>query len=381
MISHRLKILYITSIFVFLSCQAPVIKNIYSDSSNSIITANHSYTRSGFQKFNLGDSLRITQTKSLNGLPYFSFLQYSGELIYTTHNGKLYFTQLNDFYNTRNTQIAVGIGAAPTIHNKTLFIPVNKGKYGLVAYDITSAKYQWELSGKFSQSSPIVNNNLVIHTSTDGSVGAYDIDYADRKWEINIDDRILNNLALAANNLVVLTQNGTIRSYNPNSGSLNWSLQIDDAFYASPVVNSSFVFVAGYKGTITKIDLLKGDILNSYHTQVAIYQTPALDDSFLYVPKANGHLTALDIKNLNEQWTLELEGPFTTSPLVSNSEVIIGTATRKMYRVNKINGTVIQVIELEGRPRSQPVYHENKIYISYEPDYLAILSSGRNIEE
>lgn len=373
-------ILRLALILGALSCQSPLLRHVSDDISEAILTGNQSFTRSGYQKFDISDSLQLSQTESIGGLPYFSFLQYSGKLIYTTHNGRLYFTSLNDIEDTRRTQVGVGIGAAPTLNNTTLFIPILKGKTGLVAYDIIKGSVIWEIQGKFSQSSPVIYKKLVIHASTDGSVAGYDIGTQLRKWEINFNDRILNNLALVDNKLIVVTQNGTIRSYNPGNGSLNWSIHVKDAYYASPVINSSSLFIAGYSGSITKIDLNSGNTLNTFRTHVPIYYTPACDGNFLYIPQADGQLLKLDTGHLQKQWIQQLEGPFTTAPLVSNSEIYLGTASRKMYRLNKTNGSVKQTFELDGRPRSQPIYHQGTIYISYEPDYLATLSAGAKSE-
>ena len=372
-INNKAKFLY-TILLLTISCQPPVIRNFNPDQPKAILTADQSYSRNGFQDFEIHDSLKIVETESLGGLPYFSFLQYSGELIYTTHNGRLYFTNLSDFDDTRKTQMGAGIGTAPTISGSMLYIAVNRGKNGLVAYDMLAGKEKWQLKGELSQSSPIVTNKLVIHASTLGAITAYDTESGERKWRAEIDDRILNNLAFSNNNVIVLTQNGTLRSYNPDSGSLNWSVKLDDAFYASPVIDSTSIFIAGYKGKITKIDLLQGTILNSVQIKTPVYQTPAMDNNYLYVGCGNGQLKAFAIHTMTERWSQQLDGPVTAAPLASASEIILGTASGKLYRVSKTDGQVIQTILLDGRPRSQPVYNNQKIYIAYEPDYLAVLS-------
>jgi outer membrane protein assembly factor BamB len=99
-----------------------------------------------------------------------------------------------------------------------------------------------------------------------------------------------------------------------------------------------------------------------------------MDNENLYIGCGDGQLKALDINSLENNWIQQLDGPVTAAPLVSTSEVILGTASRKLYRINKKGGQIIQKILLDGRPRSQPVYHKQKIYIAYEPDYLAVLS-------
>jgi outer membrane protein assembly factor BamB len=369
-------ILLLTISLIPLSCQPPEIRVFNPDLSGAVLTAHQSYTRSGYQSFDLKDSLKIIQEESLGGLPYFSFLHYSGELIYTTHNGRLYFTGLNNFDDTRKTKIDEGIGTAPTISGSTLFIAVNRGKHGLIAYDMLKGKYLWQLEGQFSQSSPVVLGNRVIHATTFGAISAHDFITGERKWKVEINDRILNNLAYVRGSVIVLTQNGTLRSYNPENSSLNWSLSMHDAFYASPVVNSDNVYIASYNGNVSKIDLLKGIILKKAKLNSNIYMTPGLDDQSLYIGKGNGQLIALDHNTLEEKWSQSLEGPVTAAPLVSNTEIILGTASRKLYRITKKDGKIKQMIRLAGKPRSQPAYHDNKIYISYEPDYIAVLGSG-----
>lgn len=365
--------LLLTILLLIISCQPPVIRTFNTDLSGAVLTAQQSYTRSGYQSFDLNDSLKIISEESLGGLPYFSFLQYSGELIYTTHNGRLYFTGLDDFNDTRKTNIDEGIGTAPTISGSTLYIAVNRGKYGLIAYDMLQGEYLWQLEGQFSQSSPVVVDNLVVHATTFGAISAHDITTGNRKWKVEIDDRILNNLAYVRGSIVVLTQNGILRSYDPSNGTLNWALSMHDAFYASPVVNSDNVYIASYNGNVTRIDLQQGTILKKVIIGSNIYMTPGLDDQNLYIGKGNGQLATLDKNTLAEKWTQTLEGPVTTAPLVANTEIILGTGSRRLYRLTKEDGKIKQVIRLNGNPRSQPAFYKDRLYISYEPDYIAVM--------
>jgi outer membrane protein assembly factor BamB len=375
------KTLYIMMLFCFFSCQKPYIKEFITQPDKPIMTANQNFARNGLQEFVFQDSLKWLYSDGLKGLPYASYLQYSGKLIFTTHNGYLYFVSLNDFKNIRKTKIADGIGTTPSIHGKTLFISINKGDEGLVAYNMATGKTKWEIPGFLSQSSPVLTETKVIHASLNGNINAYNLLDGSNIWQIEYEDHILNDLALSENNLIVAGQNGNISNYNPETGVLKWSTQISDGIYASPVVNSQFAYISSYSGSVIQIDLDSGAIKKRINTNTEIYKTPVLDNKCFYAFLANGKILALDKSNLNLKWQQQLESPFSTSPLLGSMEIIAGTDSKKLYRLNKFTGEVIQVLKLEGRPRTQPIYYKNKLYISYEPDFLSVFSTNGESHE
>lgn len=375
------KVFFIMAFLLLLSCRKPIIKEFVLQPERPVITANQNFSRTGLQEFIIQDSLKILYSDDLIGLPFSSYLQYAGELIFTTHNGYLYFVSLNDFSDIRKTNIADGIGTAPSIHGKTLFLTVNKGDVGLIAYDMASGKIKWTIPGMLSQSSPVLTEMKVIHASINGSIIAYNILDGSRTWQVEYSGPILNNLAMTGKNLIVAGQDGNISNYNPETGVLNWALQLEGAIYASPVINSNFVFISTYSGSVIQIELNSGNIKNRFNGKVELFQTPVLDDQNLYILLANGKIIALDETNLNIKWQKQLDGPFSAPPLLASMEILVGTGSKKLYRLNKFTGDIIQILKLEGRPRAQPIYYKNKIYLSYEPDILTVLSTKRGSDE
>ncbi len=376
MIFSKILLFNLITIFLVISCKKPLIKNFTVHPDPPIITSNLNYTRNGLQAFTITDSLKVVANEDLIGLPFSSYLQYSGELIFTTHNGYLYFVSLNDFDDIRKTNLADGISTAPSIFGKILFLAVSKGEKGLVAYNMNTGKIQWDIPGMLSQSSPIIIDKFVIHASLNGKITAYNLLDGSHSWQFEYDDQIVNNLAMIDNNLIAASQNGKISNYNPKTGELNWSLQINDAIYASPVLNSQYVYISTYTGSIIQIGMKSGEIKNRFESDVEVYLTPALDDNNLYIVLSDGRLIALGQSNLKVKWKKQLDSPFSSSPLVGSNELITGIESKKLHRINKFTGEVIQTIKLEGRPRTQPIYYNNKIYLSYEPDMLAVFSTN-----
>jgi outer membrane protein assembly factor BamB len=370
----KVSVLFLFLILV-LSCQKPLIKKIIPQPEKPIITALQSYTRDGYQDFNIHDSLKIIDSEDLHGLASPSFLKHSNELIFTTLNGHLYFVSLDDFSNSRDLSISAGIAAAPSLNGNTLYIAANKGEEGLFAYNVLTGKMRWELPGQLSNSSPIVTQNYVIHTSIDGYISAYHLNDGERAWQVDYKDPILNNLALIGENMIVASQNGKVSNYNPQSGYLNWTLNISEAVYASPVVNKNHIFIATYSGSIIQIETKAGIITHRFSGKSPIFKTPALDNATLYFLMANGKMIALDKSNLKQNWQTQLDGPASTPPLVTKEEILVGTESKIFYRLDKITGEILQSIKLPGRPGSQVAFYKDKIYLSYEPDFLVLFST------
>ena len=362
-------------LFVMISCKPAIIKKIVDDPTDPVLTANHSFTRDNYQQAVLADSLKIIETESLRGLPFHTMLDFSGKIIFTTHNGFLYFIDQDNFDDIRKTELADGITAAPSINNMILFAAVSKGKKGLLAYDMLEGDIIWSKPGRMSQSSPVIYNDLVIHASLDGKIAAFNILSGESLWENQQGDKIVNSMALLGKSLILSTQNGTVRSYNPENGSLNWSVNLEKAVYASPVIDQKNVYIASYDGSVFKIDLMSGNRKGSVHFYREVLSTPAADSSRIYLAQADGTLTAINKDNLKKSWSIRLEGPFSCSPLVTSKEIIAGTAANLFYRINKSNGIIKQVIILDGRLRCQPMIYKDQVYIGYEPDMIAVLAA------
>jgi outer membrane protein assembly factor BamB len=368
------------SFLILIACLKPHIAQIDIKEEFWSFTANGNFARNGFQKLSFSDTLVEENNIDLSGLPVGSILVLANNLIYTTFNGYLYFSQPSNNNKSRKIRISDGTGTAPTVFENLVFIASNHGNYGLTIYNAREGKIVWEHNGMLSQSAPVIFGNLVIHASLNGHITAFNMYNYTKKWSVEPDDKILNSMALHGENLIVATQNGIIKNYNPENGSLRWSREINSAVYASPVVNEESVFICAYNGEIFRIDLESGDLVNSQKKETPIYITPSLDNQFLYVPLANGHLIAMDKNSLQTVWETNLEGPFSASILVTLDKIIAGTSAARLFILNKKDGSVIQSLKLEGRPKIQPLLFEDKIYISCEPDLLITYATKRNIE-
>ena len=356
--------------FLATSCIYPKLGNTISESDNLIYTANNSFLRDSYQDFIVDDTLVFEKEEDLSGLPGTSFLQYSDKLLFTTRNGYLYISELNNIAKFTKKKLTIGIDATPTISDSILFIPVSKGNDGLIAYDMVNGSIVWELPGMFSQSSPLIFKNNVIHATLDGSIYALDIQTSETKWTIHLEDNIRNSLALVGNNLILATQNGLIRNYNAEKGTIKWSRKIEASVYATPVTDGNSIFIATYAGEIFKINMLSGDITSSVKKNEPIYLSPALDQDHLYVPLANGTLVKLDKSNLQTVWSANLQAPYSAGLLLSKNSIIAGTTLRGLFLVEKNTGNIIQRINLNGRLRTQATFYNDKIYISHESSML-----------
>ncbi|MCB9057160.1 MAG: PQQ-binding-like beta-propeller repeat protein [Calditrichae bacterium] len=372
---NLLMVLLLPSLSGIFSCKPAYLNKIISEETNNqITTAFRDYLRNGFQQVSLPDSLVFVKEEDLRGLPYHSLLSYSGKLMFITHNGYLYFMDHDDFDDIRKSSLADGITAAPSIFENLMFIPVSKGKKGLLAYDLMTGDTKWEASGRFSQSTPVIYDTLVIHASLDGNIAAFGIQSGKKLWENQLGDKIVNSLTLAESNVIVASQNGIIRSYGAISGSLNWSLTLKESVYATPVANSKYVYICTYSGKIVSINIKTGNRHKEINTKNEILLSPVMDNSHLYIAQASGTIASYSIPDLKITWAKTLDGPYSSTPLLTLKDIFLATTSKHFYRLKKETGEIIMNKELEGRVRTQPVVYQNKLYIGYEPDYIAVFS-------
>lgn len=338
------------------------------------------FTNSGFQSFGIKDTLYFINDFTTSGNVQHKIKIYAGELVYATHNGRLNFTSLSDLDNTRKTELAKGVEAAPLISEGTLWLAGNKAKFGLQSYNMLTSKINWQIKGDRSVSTPILFKDKIIHATINGEVKAYEKQTGTVLWSVKTNGPVRNSLAMNQNGIFAANQKGEIRSINPNNGMTNWVLHTPAGFYAAPVLSTHGLYVVNYEGTLFHIEQKSGLIIQKIKLNRHVLNTPNLNNTQLIVTTTAGDIISFSSKTLQKQWHSKIKGPVAYQPLSGEKHLVLTTTDNLLFVLKRENGTVIQKRKIAGNAYASPVFFNSQIVVPAVQNRLLLFSTTGEVQ-
>jgi len=328
--------------------------------------ANRVYNPSSNQAWHpleLKGKLQISKTEKIAGVPVGSILEYGDYLLFCTANGYLYSGFKADISELVNIRLGKGCSATPTLYKNIVYLSFLKGEYGLIAYDLRTAKEIWNVPEHLSSASPIIVRGLLVHSTNDGKITAFTLKDHSETWSVDTGSRIVANPVASDSQIFITGRDGLIQSYALENGTLQWSTRTNDHFYAPSMLIGQSLYAFSYSGTIYQFDIKTGQELNRYKTSAPIYQAAANDKNNLYICSADGEISALTQSNLTKLWSRTLNGPASAAPVSLRNELLIPLASRTLYRINSANGKTIQKLNFERRITNQPLVCAEQVFV------------------
>lgn len=193
---------------------------------------------------------------------------------------------------------------------------------------------------------------------------------------------------------------GNIIAHDLN-GQFLWKklLPDDNKIIAGPVYNKGKILVASDNAKLFCLDSATAQILWQTELSSNSVAKPTISDNMVFVHTLDGGLTALSLINGKQLWRISTVIPSLTlhrssSPVVSNSYIIIGFANGKLFNLNKDSGEVLWSYNI-SHPKGKldlerisdivadPIINNGIVYaISYQGNLVAIkLEDGKVIWE
>ncbi|WP_133406009.1 outer membrane protein assembly factor BamB [Parashewanella tropica] len=258
----------------------------------------------------------------------------------------------------------------------------------LVALDEATGKPLWQVqTGGELISTPTVGDDLVVVTTVNGSIEAYDVDSGKRRWIVENSLPPLTLRGTGAVNYegggffagtadgkvqVVVQQNGQIAwetpIYKPKGGNEFSRLADVDM---KPLLSGGKLFAVSYNGNLVSMDARSGRVL--WSRKYSSFHELAESGLSLFMVDSDSRVYAIDKRNGLELWSnSELLNRTLTSPAVIDNYVIVGDYEGYLHFINRTSGVI------EGRVRVdsdglyvQPVVVDGKIYVQGRSGTLA----------
>ena len=260
--------------------------------------------------------------------------------------------------------IAIAATAATTYDNGRLIVLSNAVGVDpgvMSAYDGTTGTLLWttNLTTQYSFTAAPTAFGGKVYTGGSGSAGTlYALDDASGAllWTSSVENGDNSSPTVTADGVWVTYPCQTY-DFNPTSGSTIWrdngaceggggaTGAWANGIYYSP--NSEIGFYNG-----TSFNAATGAALTGYGSTTA----PAFGSTMGYF-ETGGTLKALSLADNSLQWSFTGDGTLSTSPVLVNNYVFIGSSSGKLYMLDATTGAQLSVVSLGGAPNPGYIIH------------------------
>ncbi len=223
------------------------------------------------------------------------------------------------------------VGSA--ILKDTVFIGTNTGLY---AIDKEMKEIEWKKSIGEVSSKPVISNNQVIASCSNGDIYAFNVDSGKTEWSYSFPDS--SYISDVHKNILFVGTGKKCCALNTVNKELCWEYETDGVITTSPFVCDNNVYFGSWDGNIYSANSKTGEICWKYSTGWGIDTTPAVSNDLVFVGSNDNNFYALETKTGDLKWYFTCKSGIHSSPVVYGDYVFFGSDDGRLYALDKKNG-------------------------------------------
>ncbi len=196
----------------------------------------------------------------------------------------------------------------------------------------------------YSNSSPVINNNVLYVGFDSGQLGAFDLYQGTETWQVPI---AIEASTEAVQNMVDL--DGT------------------------PVLDNGAIFATSYHGTLSTVNATNGNLI--WQRTKSSYESPVIQNNEVIVVDETGRIQAFDESTGATLWQQKnLLYRFISTPAVINNEAVVGDYAGYVHFVSLDDGHLLARIQVSGKGiRAQPIIYNNQVIVTTNDGVVVVL--------
>ncbi len=223
-------------------------------------------------------------------------------------------------------------------------------------------------------STPAVAGDLLFVASCNGRMRALDKRTGQVKWEYDIskdgDQREFHGDPLITDELVVIGTDGKmghVYAFEQSTGLVRWKYRVEERGVASDIVGlQGNAYAVTIRNELLCLDLKTGNSRWTFRSgQSDQYcltcSSPAAAADRVYFGGLDGFAYALHAQSGKLIWKRDLGARVTTSAVIRGSDLYLGTAKRRLYRLDANSGEVRGDVETEAAPDGHLVLADSSL--------------------
>ncbi|MEM6327363.1 MAG: PQQ-binding-like beta-propeller repeat protein [Bacteroidota bacterium] len=296
-----------------------------------------------------------------------------GRVLVSTRDGMVIVLNAADGTREGTGDFGDAVEGRVAVSGPLVFVPIAKGRAGLVGFDATRATRRWALREGAHLAGPLLMDETLIAGAHDGTVRGLDPTFGTVRWAARPDTVAQIRAApVAASGLAIVADTeGAVRAYDPQTGTEVWSASAGAPVYRTPAASGDLVVVPTTRGRLVAFDGRSGSIRWVTEADpIARWATPSIGEDVVYAGATDGILRALDPATGETRWTHTLDGTISVAPLAAGPFVYVGTYRRELVALDASTGEQVWSEELGGRIKAGLVTAGGTLIVLAEPRFV-----------
>lgn len=210
---------------------------------------------------------------------------------------------------------------------------------------------------------PVVFNGDIIIAGYNGLLYSIDSN-GDDNWvrkvgssnNVDLNSNIVGGVVIAQDKLLVGSSDGYIYAFSIKEGILDWRFKTGNKIWSTPTYFEGVVYLTSFDHHVYAIDLTDGSLIWKFKSDGAIVSRPVIFGNDLFFGSFGTTFYALDRKTGNEKWRFnDSSGWFWSDPVISNDIVLAPSMDGVLYALDKNSGQVQWTLPVESPIVSRPV--------------------------
>jgi putative membrane protein insertion efficiency factor len=226
--------------------------------------------------------------------------------------------------------------------------------------------------------SPLVTENGIFITSTDGSL--YALDFKGKAlWNFKTGAAIWSQPVTdgACNCVFVASLDHYVYSVDINTGQKIWqSEDLNGALVGTPAYSESdhMLYIGTFDQELLALDAGNGQVRWRFATEAWVWSGPAIADGVLYFGDQQGNFYALNSTTGEDLWSIQPQpgSPIVTTPLIAGDQIYFSSTAGQVYAVNNQGGVTWEQV-ISGKLYARPIVAGELVLVTpMENDALLI---------
>ena len=232
--------------------------------------------------------------------------------------------------------------------------------------------------------SPVVSDDAIYVTSSNGKVYSLHKDFGDQKWESDIlANKLWSTPYIEGDKVYISTFDGHLYALSADDGSITWSFATESkiGFVSSPVVSNGVIFVGSFDRNLHAVKVESNETLWKFTGGNSFWATPLVSNNVVYASCLDNKIYAIDADSGTQLWSFDAGSPIVVSPLLVDDSLVVAAESGNVYVINPKTGIGerIKNPENDNKPtinalvQATPCAQEGIVYIRGKDNCLYAL--------
>jgi len=232
--------------------------------------------------------------------------------------------------------------------------------------------------------SPVVSEDAIYVTSSNGKVYSLDKDFGDQRWESDVlAKKLWSTPYVEGDKVYVSSFDGHLYALSAEDGSITWSFATESkiGFVSSPVVSNGVIFVGSFDRNLYAVKVESNETLWKFAGDSCFWATPLVSNNVVYAGCLDGEIYAIDAGSGTQLWSFDAGSPIVVSPILVDDSLVVAAESGNVYVINSKTGTGERIRNpgndnkptINALVQATPCVQEGIVYIRGQDNYLYAL--------